>query len=61
VLQSVRREYLVKFREDARFIEAGVGVVPVDWVNQRLTELGESWRVECGSEGYVLPALKLNQ
>jgi hypothetical protein len=57
VLQGVRREYLAKFPVDAPFIEAGVDAVPVEWVNQRLTELGESWRVELGEQGYVLPAL----
>jgi hypothetical protein len=46
-----------RFPEDARYIEAGVETVPIDWVNQRLSERGESWSVTRGKEGYVLPAL----
>jgi hypothetical protein len=57
VLSRIRTEYLTKFPQDRPFIEAGVDPVPIDWVNQRLDELGESWRVGLGQAGYVLPAL----
>jgi len=57
VLREVRNEYISKFPLDAPFIEAGIDQVPTDWVNQRLTELGEPWRVQLGHDGYVLPNL----
>jgi hypothetical protein len=34
------------FPERVFFIEAGVDIVPTLWVNNRLQELGESWRIE---------------
>jgi hypothetical protein len=58
LLESVRHEYLAKFPDDAPYIEAGVDPVPIDWINQRLVELGESWTVKCGERGYVLPPLQ---
>jgi hypothetical protein len=57
LLKKIRNEYISKFSADADFIEAGIDQVPLDWVNQRLTELGESWRAEFGQAGYILPAL----
>jgi hypothetical protein len=53
----IRAEYLDRFPDDARYIAAGIDVVPVDWVNQRLDELGEAWHAAWGTEGYELPAL----
>jgi len=58
LLKTIRTEYITKFPGDLPFIEAGVDPVPVDWVNQRLAEYGEIWRVEGGSGGYFLPALQ---
>ncbi len=58
LLNTIRTEYLDKFPEDVPFIEAGVDHVPVDWVNQRLEELGKNWRIEMGSRGYILPPLQ---
>lgn len=57
LLKKIRGEYLARFPEDARYIEAGVEPVPVAWINQRLAELGETWRVSLGMNGYVLPDL----
>jgi hypothetical protein len=57
LLQTVRLEYLSKFRDDVAFIEAGIDQVPIDWVNQRLVELGENWQVQLGPTGYLLPPL----
>lgn len=57
LLRKIRGEYLAKFPDEAAFIEAGIEPVPVDWINQRLVELGESWLVHLGPKGYVLPAL----
>jgi len=59
VLKTIRTEYMAKFPEDVPFIEAGVDQVPVDWVNQRLKELSEDWRIEICAGGYVLPALSV--
>jgi hypothetical protein len=57
LLQQFQEEYLSKFTEDARYIKAGVDRVPVDWVNQRLNEIGEDWCVQFGEIGHLLPAL----
>ncbi|MGR4066921.1 hypothetical protein [Billgrantia sp. C5P2] len=57
LLQAIRAEYLEKFPSDAPCIEAGIDNVPVDWVNQRLVELGEIWCVQMGDSGYQLPSL----
>lgn len=57
LLKTIRAEYLVKFPADAPYIEAGIDDVPIDWVNQRLVELGETWRVQLGDAGYQLPVL----
>lgn len=55
LLTRIRAEYLDRFPDDARYIAAGIDVVPVGWVNQRLDELGEVWHVAWGTEGYKLP------
>ena len=53
-----REEYMARFPEERRFIEAGVDHVPSDWINQRLAERGERWQVSDAYEGgYILPAL----
>jgi hypothetical protein len=46
------------FPEEVPFVDAGVDPVPVNWVNKRLEELAESWRVELSDGGYVLPPLE---
>jgi hypothetical protein len=61
LLRTIRAEYKAKFPEDATYIEAGIDLVPVDWVNQRLAELEETWQVWMGSSGYQLPALAENE
>jgi hypothetical protein len=48
---------LSSMQQTPPYIAAGIDVVPVDWVNQRLDELGEAWHVAWGLEGYELPAL----
>jgi hypothetical protein len=59
LLKSIRVEYMNEFPEDIPFIEAGVEPVPINWINKRLEELHENWRVETGVMGYVLPPLLL--
>lgn len=50
-------EFKAKFPERARFVNAGIDRVPLDWVNQRLVEENENWSVDAGADGYVLPPL----
>lgn len=57
LLARVRQDYLVRFPQDQPYVAAGVDAIPVDWVNQRLDELGERWHVSWGQDGYELPAL----
>jgi hypothetical protein len=57
VLKDVRSEYSQAFPERLCFIEAGVESVPISWVNKRLEERGESWRIHAGPNGYVMPPL----
>lgn len=57
VLTQVREEYMKAFPDDVKFIQAGIDPVPLNWVNKRLEELGEAWRVELKAGGYVLPPL----
>jgi len=59
LLTEIREEYMAKFPGERRYIQAGVDQVPVDWVNQRLSERGEEWRVGSVAEGgYQLPPLQ---
>jgi hypothetical protein len=57
VLTEVRREYVSAFPGRLPFIETGIDPVPPSWINKRLEELSESWRVEMGDGGYILPPL----
>lgn len=50
-------QFKAKFPERACFVNAGIDRVPLDWVNQRLSEEKENWSVDAGPEGYVLPPL----
>jgi hypothetical protein len=58
LLTTIRREYMDAFPDEVPFINAGVDSVPVNWVNKRLEELGEDWRIEMGEAGYILPPLR---
>jgi hypothetical protein len=58
ILARIRTEFMKSFPDDVVFIEAGIDVVPVSWVNKRLEELGESWRVTLKDGGYKLPPLE---
>jgi hypothetical protein len=46
VLSEVCKEYSERFPDDAPYIDAGLEQVPTAWLNQRLVELGERWRVD---------------
>ncbi len=58
VLIQIREEYRDAFPGDVVFIDAGIDQVPVGWVNKRLEELGETWRILGLAEGgYEMPPL----
>lgn len=57
LLAQFRNEYRARFPEEAPYVDAGVDLVPTDWINQRLLECRESWRVAAGEAGYSLPPL----
>jgi hypothetical protein len=57
LLTKIRQEYIQEFPGEKSFIDAGIDPVPINWVNKRLEEMGETWRVTIGDSGYVLPPL----
>ena len=58
LLARLRAEYLAAFPGDAPFINAGVDPVPLRWINKRLEEHGESWRVPGMRDGgYIMPMI----
>ena len=57
LLAQFRQEYLITLPDQASYVHAGVDIVPVEWINQRLAECDELWRVEMGALGYTLPSL----
>ncbi len=57
VLMLIREQYMSAFPDVVPFIDAGIDIVPVTWMNKRLEELNEPWRVQSGPNGYRLPAL----
>lgn len=57
LLAEIRNEYKTIFQNEVPFIEAGIDPVPIAWINKRLEERGESWRVEMSNGGYILPPL----
>jgi hypothetical protein len=61
LLTKFRNEYFQEFPAEKPFIEAGIDPVPVNWVNKRLEEIGETWRVTMGDGGYILPPLDLQK
>jgi hypothetical protein len=58
LLARYRREFCAALPRRAPYVEAGIDPVPVSWINTRLSEEGEEWRVEMGAGGYVLPPLR---
>lgn len=58
LLTNIRAEYMKEFPDEKPFLEAGIDTVPINWVNKRLAENGETWRVELTDGGYVLPPLQ---
>lgn len=57
VLRRIRSEYVDTFPDTRPYIEAGVDQVPVVWVNTRLKELQETWRVALEDGSLRLPPL----
>jgi hypothetical protein len=60
LLTQIREEYKKAFPCDVAFIEAGIDIVRVNWVNKRLEEMSENWRVELDRSegGYKMPNLE---
>lgn len=58
LLIQFRKEYMEVFPDTAPLVNAGVDRVPLSWINKRLEETGEAWRVQEGPEGYQLPPLR---
>lgn len=54
LLIKIRNEYIQNFPCDEVFINAGIDQVPIRWVNKRLEELKENWRVEMDYGGYLI-------
>ena len=59
ILAQIRADFIRTFPDDKAFVDAGVDPVPVAWVNKRLEEIGEVWRVLMGDGGYILPPLEV--
>ena len=57
LITRYRREFCTTLPNRARYIEAGVELVPATWINARLTEEGETWRVEMRDGCYILPPI----
>lgn len=58
VLIKIRSEYKKAFPGDVIFIKAGIDQVPLRWINKRLEELGEKWRIDKMNDGgYEMPPL----
>lgn len=62
LLIEIREGYLQAFPNDAVFIHSGVDQVPLRWINKRLEELQENWRVTGINDegGYIMPLLPDN-
>jgi hypothetical protein len=57
ILTEIREAYFKAFPDDVIFIQAGIDQVPIKWVNKRLEEIGENWRVTIEDGGYKMPPL----
>jgi hypothetical protein len=57
ILTKVRSEYVAAFPDMAPFVQAGLDQIPITWVNKRLEELGENWRVTIEKGEYKMPPL----
>ena len=63
ILTEIREEYLRTFPNDVVFVRAGIDQVPISWVNKRLEERRENWRVMGMTDegGYQMPPLDLSR
>lgn len=59
-LTEFRNEYMKMFPDAVVFISAGVEQVPTEWINARLRETDEPWRIgDTIVDGeYVMPPLE---
>ena len=44
ILKKLHKEYVLTFEDASPKIKAKTDPLPKDWVEQRLTEMGEGWR-----------------
>lgn len=57
MLRSIKAKYFEVFPEDEVYIDACVEMIPVEWFNRSLKELGEDWRVTIEDGLITLPPL----
>lgn len=58
LLERFIEEYYKAFPNRATFIRVGIDPMPENWVNKRLEETGESWRVTQRDGRFILPQLQ---
>jgi hypothetical protein len=58
VLIEIRKEYFATFPEEQIYIEAGIDLVPLNWVCKRLEEKNENWRPDLIDGCLCLPRLE---
>ena len=61
LLIHIRDEYVNALPDTRPYVSAGIDQIEPDWINARLSALGETWRVKLGPRGYVLPPLQVGQ
>ncbi len=57
ILIEIRQRWAAQFPDQVIFVLAGVDQVPISYVNARLGEIGETWRIELQEGGYKMPNL----
>lgn len=57
LLERFINDYYIMFPNRARFIRVGIDLMPESWVNKKLEEAGEAWRVVQKDGRFLLPRL----
>ncbi len=58
LIETFIEDYFQAFPDRAHFIRAGIDLMPENWVNKRLEEVGEPWRVIQREGRFILPQMK---
>ena len=58
LVERLIKEYAVAFPNRARFIRTGIDPVPETWINKRLEEVGENWRIAQQNGRLVMPRIE---